>query len=1258
MAEQTDKGTDAAPIKPVSSLRSHFEGLKVNLALQDDRGSTPSSPQPLRPVDVQSPVPMIRKSFDMVRPTSPWAAGGNIDRQGSLTPSRGDESPTRPGHKRPMSMLVQSSPQLTPSVKVDSPRSPPRTFFERSASRSPERVDNTPFGKVRELISQHSSRASSRPPSPRASSPEHQDISKAGNREQKVGEIPLSKSPARPPPVNRADKPKVPAKPNIIAVPIGPPASSNALNPEARRPSFEARVSPFNTPPSSDESSPSRSPEPNVPTTSFRPVAPTPSSGRNTGPPLPEPVERPKDARFMGFASKPTGVDRKDPRSLGFGFTESQPQPIQQSTSLPSRANTVSEKPSRDPRDFGLGTSNPTPRHVSETIRPSPSPPIHALPPPRAAPARDARLFGFSAHQQSEVGIIEEEPRPGLPPRRNVEPPPRPSNESKNSQRSMPPPSQITTPDRSRKPFPTQQLSRAPTVPIDTRFPPPPKRGSIDSIEPTSATPSRSQTLNGTSPSRVGGRTYGSDSDEAEALVEEPSTIRSEYPDATHTNRRPPYCKGAVWEIATKSDARTMEVCGQYLCTAGYTTRVFDMTSGEQIMSINHGETVKVTALAFKPAADLSGEGAKIWLGTNAGELMEVEVATYTIKSTTSVHNRREVVRVLRSGGDLWTLDDDGKLFVWKADETGVPNMKYSHISHKVQKGHSFSMAVNGVLWLATGKEIRVYNPGDEMTFTALTKPLSQHGTGDVTCGTHSTEGGGRAYFGHNDGRVTIYSTKDFSCVGNVKASDYKINSMSFVGDKLWAAFKTGMVYVYDTSTSPWKVNKDWRAHNGPAHELLLDPRSVWTLQRLQVVTIGHDNFVRLWDAALEEDWIESEMQKRDIEYCTFREIRSAVVTWNVGASSPYNLQKDFIADAIHAADPPEILVFGFQEVVDLEDRAVTAKSILGFGKKKDTVKNEQYQSRVYREWRDHLTSAISRYTGAHYAYSELQTSSLIGLFQCVFIRQEERKNVRNLQAASVKLGLKGHYGNKGALITRFTLDDSSVCFINCHLAAGQTHTSHRNNDVATILEAESLDPEPDPEYRSSLYVGGGDGTQILDHEICILNGDLNYRIDTIPRDTVINMVKRNELAKLLERDQIMVSRRRVSGFRLSQFTELPITFAPTYKYDVGTDNYDTSEKKRAPAWCDRLLYRGPGRVKQIEYRRHEVHTSDHRPVSGTFKLRLKTIDARKRARVKEDCFNKFVDVRRRMAEKASIEYLVSTLGVAEAEAKRLITAK
>lgn len=157
----------------------------------------------------------------------------------------------------------------------------------------------------------------------------------------------------------------------------------------------------------------------------------------------------------------------------------------------------------------------------------------------------------------------------------------------------------------------------------------------------------------------------------------------------------------------------------------------------------------------------------------------------------------------------------------------------------------------------------------------------------------------------------------------------------------------------------------------------------------------------------------------------------------------------------------------------------------------------------------------------------------------------------------------------------------------------------------------------------------------ILDHEICILNGDLNYRIDSMPRNTVIEAVKARNLPKLLDRDQLLASRRKNPGFRLRAFNEAPITFAPTYKYDVGTDQYDSSEKKRSPAWCDRLLYRGVGRIKQLEYRRHEVKVSDHRPVSGLFKMRIKTISPDKRANVWVACQEEFRKEKRRLATDA-----------------------
>jgi endonuclease/exonuclease/phosphatase family metal-dependent hydrolase len=249
-----------------------------------------------------------------------------------------------------------------------------------------------------------------------------------------------------------------------------------------------------------------------------------------------------------------------------------------------------------------------------------------------------------------------------------------------------------------------------------------------------------------------------------------------------------------------------------------------------------------------------------------------------------------------------------------------------------------------------------------------------------------------------------------------------------------------------------------------------------------------------------------------------------------------------------------------------------------------------------------------------------------------------------------------GLHGNKGALILRFVLDDSSMCFINCHLAAGQSHTAHRNNDIAAILETESLPAEHSLTTRTDLFVNGGDGSMILDHEICILNGDLNYRIDSMSRNVVIEAVRQNNLPKLLDRDQLLASKRKNPSFRLRTFTEAPITFAPTYKYDVNSDEYDTSDKKRSPAWCDRVLYRGVGKVKQTEYRRHEVRASDHRPVSASFKMRVKSILAKERAVVWDACQKEFAKEKRRLACESSIEYLVNVFGMEREQARKVIT--
>ena len=63
-------------------------------------------------------------------------------------------------------------------------------------------------------------------------------------------------------------------------------------------------------------------------------------------------------------------------------------------------------------------------------------------------------------------------------------------------------------------------------------------------------------------------------------------------------------------------------------------------------------------------------------------------------------------------------------------------------------------------------------------------------------------------------------------------------------------------------------------------------------------------------------------------------------------------------------------------------------------------------------------------------------------------------------------------------------------------------------------------------------------------------------------------------ISSLLPHDELHQQMKDRKAFQ-DGWREGPITFLPTYKYDIGSVGvFDSSEKKRAPSWCDRILYR------------------------------------------------------------------------------------
>lgn len=170
---------------------------------------------------------------------------------------------------------------------------------------------------------------------------------------------------------------------------------------------------------------------------------------------------------------------------------------------------------------------------------------------------------------------------------------------------------------------------------------------------------------------------------------------------------------------------------------------------------------------------------------------------------------------------------------------------------------------------------------------------------------------------------------------------------------------------------------------------------------------------------------------------------------------------------------------------------------LLGSGKKRADGTISAKVSRHYRLWHDRLVAEVQKaYPSGSYIVQH--TENLVGLFTCVFVRRAlahptpTTKAIRDISITTIKCGMHGLYGNKGAIVARFTVDDSSFCFLNCHLAAGQSQRVARNMDLAAILEEKSVFPvsSEDPSSASDFvaYVGGGDGSMVLDHELCFVS--------------------------------------------------------------------------------------------------------------------------------------------------------------------------
>ncbi|XVE76323.1 hypothetical protein DITRI_Ditri12bG0162800 [Diplodiscus trichospermus] len=384
--------------------------------------------------------------------------------------------------------------------------------------------------------------------------------------------------------------------------------------------------------------------------------------------------------------------------------------------------------------------------------------------------------------------------------------------------------------------------------------------------------------------------------------------------------------------------------------------------------------------------------------------------------------------------------------------------------------------------------------------------------------------------------------------------------------------------------------------------------------------------------------------------------LRMFVGTWNVGGKSPHECLN--LRDWLRSSAPADIYVLGFQEIVPLnagnvlgaEDNGPAAKWLSLIRQALNTSDQEPAQcysnltearspSSPQLEQQASLKPRISfsdlisledelgregfeRLLNLNLNSNEegspnptcmsgsptrqrfclAASKQMVGLFLCVWVRSDLYKHISNLKVSCVGRGIMGYLGNKGSISISMTLHQTTFCFVCTHLTSGEKEGDEirRNSDVAEILK------------RTRFSHSFGDlrkplpPQSILDHDKIIWLGDLNYRLAAGCADTH-ELLKRNDWQALLEKDQLKMEQR--AGRVFKGWEEGRIYFAPTYKYLTDSDDYvaqtsKSKEKRRNPAWCDRILWKGEG-IKQVWYARGESKFSDHRPVYSLFSIQV-----------------------------------------------------
>ncbi|GAB4862009.1 hypothetical protein Ancab_037263 [Ancistrocladus abbreviatus] len=449
-------------------------------------------------------------------------------------------------------------------------------------------------------------------------------------------------------------------------------------------------------------------------------------------------------------------------------------------------------------------------------------------------------------------------------------------------------------------------------------------------------------------------------------------------------------------------------------------------------------------------------------------------------------------------------------------------------------------------------------------------------------------------------------------------------------GSRVWVGYASGLIQLLDLDGN---LIAGWVAHGSPVVKLAIGAGYVFSL-----ATHGG---VRGWNLASPgplDKILRAELAAKEMLYTRRDSFKMLIGTWNVSQGKPPTESlKAWLGSAVLDVG---ILVVGLQEVE-------MGAGFLAMSAAKETVGLEG--SAIGQMWQDAIGKTIQEGSTFERVGSRQLAALLVAIWQVV--RKSIRTHVGDLEVGAVACGFGRAIGNKGGVGLRLRVHDRIICFVNCHLAAHLEAVNRRNADFDHIFRmmvftrhSNLLNVAAASSPSSSQVLRPANGAsanpeverpELSDADMVIFFGDFNYRLFGITYDEARDLVSQRSFEWLRKKDQLRAEMK--AGKVFHGMREAIIRFPPTYKFArnvPGLGGYDSGEKKRIPAWCDRIIYRDnrdntleesvsdcslncPIVSSILQYEAcMEVTESDHKPVRCKLHVRMAHVDRSVRRKV------------------------------------------